>query len=313
MKLSHLLSAAIAWLALAPSLGLAAQQSFGSPQDGVDALVKAVESNDQSALHAILGPQGNRLLSTGDPVEDANNRAAFVKSYGESHKVVAEGAAQARLIIGSDAWPMPIPLVKAARGWRFDTTQGEDEIIKRRIGRDELEAIQVCQAIVDAQREYAALTLDKDGVPVYAARITSRPGEHDGLYWPAAPGESPSPLGALLAAAADEGYPAKGALRRAPYRGYYFRILKSQGANAPDGALDYVVRGKMIGGFALVAYPARYGDSGVMTFLVNHDGTIYQRDLGPGTKNAAVALKSFNPGPGWTKLEPVPTVATLMP
>jgi hypothetical protein len=313
VKLSHLLSAGIAWLALAPTLGLAAQQSFDSPQAGVEALVQAVDRNDQAALHAILGPQGSRLLSTGDPVDDANNRAAFVKSYGQSHKVVAEGETQARLIIGTDAWPMPIPLVKAARGWRFDTAQGEDEIIKRRIGRDELEALQVCQAIVDAQREYSALMLDKDGVPVYAARITSQPGKHDGLYWPAAPGESPSPLGALLAAAADEGYPTKGALRRVPYRGYYFRILKSQGADAPDGALDYLVRGKMIGGFALVAYPASYGDSGVMTFLVSHDGTIYQRDLGPGTKNAAVALKSFNPGHGWTKLDPVPAVANLNP
>ncbi len=313
VKLSQLLTVGIAWLALMPSVASAAPQSFASPQAGVDALVKALEGNDQKALRVIFGPEGSRLLSSGDPIADANYRAAFVKAYAEAHRVVPEGDTQARLMIGSDGWPMPIPLVKAAHGWRFDTIQGEDEIIKRRIGRNELEAIQVCQAIVDAQRDYSASTLDKDGVPVYATRIISRPGQHDGLYWPAATGEAPSPLGALLAAAADEGYPSEGALQRSPYRGYYFRILTSQGTAAPDGAMDYMVGGKMIGGFALIAYPARYGVSGVMTFLVNHDGAIYQSDLGAGTTDATLALKSFNPGPGWTKLDPIPAVASLDP
>jgi hypothetical protein len=312
-KLSQLLTTGFAWLALMPSMGAAAQQSFKSTQAGADALVKALEGNDQTALRAIFGSEGSRLLSSGDPVADANYRAAFVKAYGEAHRVVPEGDTQARLVVGSDGWPMPIPMVKAVHGWRFDTIEGADEIIKRRIGRDELEAIQVCQAIVDAQRDYSASMLDKDGVPVYATRIISRPGQRDGLYWPAATGEAPSPLGALLAAAADEGYPSQGALRRTPYRGYYFRILKSQGADAPDGALDYMVGGKMIGGFAVIAYPARYGASGVMSFLVNHGGATYQSDLGPATTDAAVALKSFNPGPGWTKLDPVPAVVSLDP
>jgi hypothetical protein len=217
-----------------------------------------------------------------------------------AHKVVLEGEAQATLVIGKDEWPMPIPLVRSPGGWRFDTVKGKDEILKRRIGRNELETMQVCLAIVDAEHEYAARHLD-DGNPVYAARFISSPGKHNGLYWPAQANEAPSPLGALLAAAADEGYAQQGVLRRQPYHGYYYRILTSQGKDAPDGARDYLVKGKMIGGFAVIAYPARYGASGITSFMVNHDGVIYEMDLGKNTINIASAITTFNPGTGWEK------------
>jgi hypothetical protein len=196
---------------------------------------------------------------------------------------------------------MPIPLVKDVHGWHFDTGKGKDEILKRRIGRNELETMQVCLAIIDAEREYAAQHLDSDGVPVYASRFNSSHGKHDGLYWPTKPHEAPSPLGALLATAADEGYAHKGMLRRKPYHGYYYRILTAQGEDAPDGARDYIVKGKLIGGVAVIAYPARYGASGVTSFLINHDGEIYEKDLGQNTTTDATAITSFNPGSGWKK------------
>ncbi|MDR3389881.1 MAG: DUF2950 domain-containing protein [Rudaea sp.] len=284
------------------SFAASAQRSFESAQAGVDALIKATKANDEPALRAIFGPEGSKLLSSGDPVEDAQSRAAFARAFDEASKIVPEGDAQAILMIGKDEWPMPIPLVKGRDGWRFDTIKGEDEILKRRIGRNELEAMQVCMAIVDAQREYATQHLD-DGVPVYATRLTSSPGKHDGLYWPTPPNATPSPLGALLAAAADKGYTESGALRHAPYRGYYYRILTAQGKNAAEGARDYLVKGKMIGGFAVIAYPAGYRTSGVMSFQVNHDGVIYQKDLGPDTKTVAATIKAFDPA-DWKKAEP---------
>jgi hypothetical protein len=293
----------LVFIAPTGSFATASQQSFDSPQAGITALIKAVKANDRAALRAIFGPEGSKLLSSGDAVADARSRAAFSKAYDEASKVVLEGEAQATLVIGKDEWPLPIPLVRYPDGWRFDTVKGEDEILKRRIGRNELETMQVCLAIVDAEHEYAARHLDRDGVPVYASRFTSRPGKRDGLYWPTRANEAPSPLGALLAAAADEGYARPGMLRHNPYHGYYYRLLTSQGEDAPDGARDYLVKGKMIGGFAVIAYPARYGASGVMSFFVNHDGVIYEKDLGQNTKTVAAAITTFNPGAGWKKTE----------
>jgi len=295
----------LAFIAPTESFAAAVHQSFESPQAGVTALIKAVKANDKPALRAIFGPEGSKLLSSGDAVADARSRAKFSKAYDEANKVVLEGEAQATLVIGKDEWPMPIPLVKYPDGWRFDTVKGEDEILKRRIGRNELETMQVCLAIVDAEREYAARHLDSGGVPVYASRFTSSQGKRDGLYWPAQANEAPSPLGALLANAADEGYARPGVLRREPYHGYYYRILTGQGEDAPDGARDYLVKGKMIGGFAVIAYPARYGASGVTSFLVNHDGVIYEKDLGQNTKTVAAAITTFNPGAGWKKPEQI--------
>ncbi|MGA7750778.1 MAG: DUF2950 domain-containing protein, partial [Gallionella sp.] len=248
----------LAFIAPMESFAAAAQQSFESPQAGVTALIKAVKANDKSALRAIFGREGSKLLSSGDAVADVRSRMAFSKSYDESNKVVLEGETQATLVIGKDEWPMPIPLVKYPDGWRFDTVKGKDEILKRRIGRNELETIQVCLAIVDAEREYAARHLDSDGVPVYASRFTSSPDKRDGLFWPVQANGAPSPLGALIATAADEGYARPGVFRRNPYHGYYYRILTSQGEDAPNGARDYLIKGKMIGGFAIFAYPARH-------------------------------------------------------
>jgi len=279
------------------------QKYFESPQAGITALITAVKADDKSALLAIFGPEGIRLLSSGDSVADAHSRAVFIKAYDEANKLEFDGEKQATLIIGKHEWPMPIPLAKYADGWRFDTTKGADEILKRRIGRNELETIQVCLAIVDAEREYATREVDGDGVPVYAARFTSRPGKHDGLYWQTGENESPSPLGALLAAAADEGYARPGIFRRVPYHGYYFRILTAQGEHAPGGVQDYLVKGKMIGGFSVIAYPARYRISGIMSFLVNHDGVIYEKDLGQNTTAIAAKITTFNPGAGWKKTD----------
>jgi hypothetical protein len=203
------------------------------------------------------------------------------------------------LLIGDDEWPLPIPLVKSGSRWRFDARQGEKEILARRIGANELAAIQVCLAIVDAENEYAAQVRASDGVPRYAQRFVSSPGKQDGLYWEAPAGAPPSPLGPLLAAAANEGYAESGHRTLAPYHGYYYRILTSQGAEAPGGAYDYVVNGRMIGGFAVIAYPARYGASGIMSFIVNHEGVVFEKNLGRNSAVTAAGLTSFNPDATW--------------
>jgi hypothetical protein len=257
-----------------------AQQSFPSAQAGADALAVAEKANDPAALAAI-----------------------FSKNYEESKKLVLDGDAKATLVIGKDAWPLPIPLVRQGDRWHFDTKAGEDEILKRRIGRNELEAMQVCLTIVDAEREYAAHHVDADGVPVYAARLASTPGKHDGLYWPTSESEAPSPLGPLLAKAADDGYAPAAAHELEPYHGYYYRILTRQGKDAPDGSQDYLVKGKLIGGFAVVAYPARYDASGIMSFSVDRDGKVYARNFGAGTKSAVALTAEFNPDANWKREE----------
>lgn len=276
-----------------------AQETFASPEAGVEALVVAVRANDAAKLRAILGAHGESLIHSGDAVADARRRAAFVAAYGHAHKIEMKGDASATLIIGKDQWPLPIPLVKAGGGWRFDTQQAEREILERRVGRNELAAIQVCLAIVDAEHEYVAKDQDRNGILEYARKFVSTPGKHDGLYWKTEPGAPPSPLGPLLAAAADQGYAAAGEAVLAPYHGYFYRLLTKQGKDAPGGAYDYIAKGKLIGGFAVVAYPARYGVSGVMTFIVNHNGVVYQKDLGDNTAAIAAAMTAFNPDSSW--------------
>ncbi len=294
---------AIAIFAAAPAAnaGPPVQKSFESPEAGVNALVEAAKADDQKAMQSILGPRSHKLISSGDAVADAQGREAFVKEYDEANKIVLDGDARATLVIGNDEWPLPIPLVKRGERWRFDASQGEKEILARRIGANELAAIQVCLAIVDAENEYAAVVRSGDGVPQYAARFLSTPGKQDGLYWQSEVGATPSPLGPLLAAAATEGYTESGSRVLAPYHGYYYKILTSQGADAPGGAYDYLVKGKMIGGFAVLAYPARYGASGVMSFMVNHEGVVYEKNLGHATKTVAAKLTSFNPDESWKK------------
>jgi hypothetical protein len=274
-----------------------AQQTFGNPDEAVSALVAAVKSGIRQDVLKVLGADGEDIISSGDEVADTDARNKFVAAYDAKHAVKVDGK-KASLIIGADDFPFPIPLVRTKAGWEFDTDEGRKEILYRRIGRNEIDAIETSLAFVDAENDYA----DKDrgdGVGVYAQRIISSPGKKDGLYWPSDANDSP--LGELAAEASAEGYKAGSGPQ--PYHGYYYRILTQQGASAPGGALSYIVNGKMIGGFALIAYPADYGNSGVMTFMVNHAGAIYQKDLGEDTEARAKSITAFDPDKTWTKVE----------
>lgn len=277
-----------------------AQQAFGSPDEAASALAAAVKAGDTKALTTVLGADGADIISSGDEVADAETRQKFATAYDAKHQITMDGDTKATLIVGQDDFPVPIPLVRKDGHWQFDTAAGRQEILFRRIGRNELDAIQASLAYVDAQNEYAEKDRTGAGMNTYAQRIVSQPGKKDGLYWPTAEGEEPSPLGELVAEATKQGYRAGG--ERAPFHGYYFKILTKQGPSAPGGELDYVVQGKMIGGFALVAYPAEYRNSGVMTFIVNHAGVVYQKDLGPNTAQIAERMTSFNPDKTWERV-----------
>jgi hypothetical protein len=278
------------------------QKTFSSPEEGAKALIDATKKSDMKEILQILGPEAKPFLETGDPVSDRETRERFVKSYEESNKLVKSGDTKAVLEVGKDAWPLPIPLVKENGGWRFDTQEGKEEIINRRIGRNELDVIQVCLAVVDAEREYYQRDPDGDKLLQYAQKFISAKGKRDGLYWETKRDEQPSPLGPLVARARGEGY--KGASGKPiPYHGYYYKILTGQGKDAPGGAYDYLLRGKMMGGFGMVAYPAQYGSSGIMTFIVNHDGVVYQKDLGPKTASVAQSMTRFNPDKTWTAVK----------
>jgi hypothetical protein len=295
-SLARLLTAAL--LAFAMTSAASAQQSFKTPEEAVEALATAAKAHDRKGVLAVLGADAADIVSSGDDVADRADRDRVIEAYDAKRQVVMEGADKAVLVLGNQDWPFPIPLVRKDGSWRFDTAAGREEILFRRIGRNELAAIQTILAFVDAQQEYAEKGIGGNGV--YAQRIVSRPGTKDGLYWPAQSGEDESPLGDLAASAAAEGY--RAGQQRIPYHGYYYKVLTRQGPNAPGGALDYVVRGKMIGGFALVAYPAQYGNSGVMTFLVNHQGTIYEKDLGEQTAGIASGMTAFNPDNTWQRV-----------
>ena len=298
------LTPAIVVVALAPfalSGQALAQQDYKTPQAAAEALAAAAKSSDAEAALVVLGHNGQDIISSGDKVADDNARQKFVAAYDAKHAVTMEGDNKAILIVGDDDYPFPIPMLHNKNGtWSFDTDEGRREILYRRIGRNELDTIQICLAYVDAQDDYAS----KDrgfGSGVYAQRFISQPGKKDGLYWPTAQGEDESPLGELFAVASRQGY--RAGEGRTPYHGYYFKILTKQGPAAEGGAADYVVDGKMIGGFALVAYPAQYRNSGVMTFIVNYAGAVFQKDLGPNTAKIAEAMTSFNPDSGWTKVD----------
>jgi hypothetical protein len=289
--------AAIVALSLMSS-GSQAQQSFPSPEDAVAALAAAIKSGNKRELLRVLGRDAEDIVESGDDVADAETRKAFISTYDTKHSIKAEGNKKATLVLGTDDFPFPVPLVNVKGGWEFDADAGRIEILYRRIGRNELDAIQTSLAYVDAQNEYA----EKDrgaGVGVYAQRIASSSGKKDGLFW--RDDADPSPLGELAAQASAEGYKIDG--NGTPYHGYYFRILKAQGSDAPGGALNYVVKDKMIGGFALIAWPAEYGNSGVMTFLVNHAGTVYQKDLGSRTDFVAKRTMLFDPDQTWKKVD----------
>lgn len=279
------------------------QKTFSSPEEGVKALIDAAKKNDTKGILEILGADAKSIIESGDPVADNEGRERFVKSYDEANKLVKSGEAEMVLEVGKDEWPFPIPLVKENNGWRFDTKEGKEEIINRRIGRNELDVIQVSLAIVDAEREYYQRDPDGDKLLQYAQKLISTKGKRDGLYWETKPNEQPSPLGSLVARARAEGYKGAGG-KPVPYHGYYYKLLTGQGKDAPGGAYDYLVKGKMMGGFGVVAYPAQYGSSGIMTFIVNHDGVVYQKDLGAKTASVAQSMTKFNPDKTWTPVKP---------
>jgi len=290
---------AVVAVALLSSASLA-QQAYSSPEEAAAGLAAAVKSGTSKAILRVLGNDAADVIESGDDVADAETRQRFLSAYDAKHSIKAEGNKKATLILGADEFPFPIPLVNNKGGWEFDPAAGRLEILYRRIGRNELDAIQTCLAFVDAENEYAEKDRTGQGAGVYAQRIVSSPGKKDGLFW--RDEQDPSPLGELAAQASAEGYKVGDQEQAAPYHGYHFRILKGQGSDAPGGALYYVVKGKMIGGFALIAYPAEYGNSGVMTFMVNHAGTVYQKDLGGRTEIIAKRITLFDPDQTWKKV-----------
>ncbi|HEY3275014.1 MAG TPA: DUF2950 domain-containing protein [Syntrophorhabdaceae bacterium] len=296
------LSIALLALPLQGHAAQAGQKTFASPEEAVKALIGAVKADNLKGLNAIFGPAGKEVLGSGDAVQDKAAMERFLNAYEVKNALVRDGDAKTVLQVGVEEWPFPIPIVKKGKRWFFDTKKGKEELINRRVGRNELDTIQTCLAYVDAQREYAVKGRENDGLLEYAQKIVSTSGTKDGLYWEAKPGQEESPLGDFVARATREGYK-KTNNKPIPYHGYYFKILKGQGKNAPGGAYDYVLNGKMIGGFGLIAYPAQYDVSGVMTFIVNHDGIVYQKDLGKETAKIAGAIGLFDPDPGWKKVE----------
>jgi hypothetical protein len=305
-------------LALAPFSSFAAQdaqataprptasdaQVFTIPDEAAKALLDLARSGDSKQAAALFGARGAELFSSGDEIEDKNNRADFVAMAVKNTRIEQTGADRAIVHVGQEDWPFPIPIVKRSDGWRFDAEQGGEEILNRRIGRNELSTLATLNGYLEAQFEYANLDRNGDGVAEYAQKLRSEPGSFDGLYWDAAAGQPPSPLGPLVADARAEGYSLKSpAAEPSPYHGYYYRILTRQGGEAPGGPYDYVINGRMIAGFGMIAFPAQYSSSGVMTFIVNHQGKIYQKNLGPDTSRIASALTEYNPDQSWELVE----------
>lgn len=309
MRASRLRFAAIMLVAFSLAAGCARQKepealgAFKTPEEATAAFVAKLESNDVAALTAMLGPRSEELLDSGDAVQDAADRAEFVAAYRTKHSFIDDGADRKALVVGEQDWMLPIPLVKTDGGWRFDGAAGVDELIYRRVGANELGAIAVCRGFVDAQIDYAAVGHDGDPAGIYALKLISDEGLHNGLYWPVEEGESPSPAGPFVALAAAEGYRRVEGERR-PYHGYYYRMLYSQGPNANGGARDYFKDGVLSEGFALIAWPADYGSSGVMTFIVSQDGIVFQKDLGDDTAKTVEGIDTFDPDATWTAIVP---------
>ncbi len=278
----------------------AGQKTFPSAAAASKALVAALQSDDTSALLNILGPNAKEILSSGDAVEDRDNRQEFVEKYKQMHRLVTEPDGTTTLYIGAENWPTPIPLVQKGGAWYFDTATGKQEILYRRIGRNELAVIQVCHELVDAEKEYYATP--HDGVQQYAQKLYSDPGKHNGLYWQASAAEGESSIGPFVACASAEGYTGSPGQKSEPFQGYYFRVLRGEGTNEGDGH-NYIVDGKMTKGFAVLAFPAEYRSSGVMTFMVNQDGIAYQKDLGPHTAQTARTLTRYELDSTWRKAD----------
>ena len=285
---------------LTVATGALAQGRYRSPDEAVAALADAVRTDAPQQIIRVLGPGSDEIVLSGDPVDDAAIRKRFLAAFEAKYQIVPDGKDQAVLIVGDERWPFPIRLVRLNNTWRFNTQLASSEMVYRRIGRNEMSAIDACAVYVAAQKEYAEKGFAGKGV--YARRFISRPGERDGLYWPAPSGEDGSPLGEFAASAAEQGYSVEGK-RWAPYQGYYYKILTRQGPNAAGGEVDYMVSGNMVGGFALVAYPAQYRRSGLMTFLVNHQGTIYEKDFGLRTTDIGMEMTSFDPDDTWRRVK----------
>jgi hypothetical protein len=296
---SAALSTAFALVALALPYGYAqanGQKTYSSSKEAVDTFIQAVRGGNTTDLLAILGPGSEEIITSSDAVADKAGRDRFLVGYDLKHSLTESAPHLLSLNIGKDGWPFPIPLVHANDKWYWDGVAGKEEILYRRIGNNELAAIDVCKGAVAAERDYA--TTGHDGLPtgIFAQRLESEPGKQNGLYWEVNEGEMPSPAGPLLGQANSEGY---GSGKRLPYHGYYYRLLKAQGANAKGGAKSYIVDGKMTGGFAFVAYPADYRSGGVMTFIVSENGTIYEKDLGEKTADLALQMTEYNPDASW--------------
>jgi hypothetical protein len=297
-KIAALATLLLACFAVDSAARQRGKKMFSAPEEASQAFAAAVQSNDETALLEILGPDSRQIVSSGDPTEDAESRANFARKYQEMHRLVKEPDGSVTLYIGAENWPIPIPLAMKGNFWFFDTEAGKKEILFRRIGRNELSAIRVCQALVAAQKEYFAMEHKE-----YANQIFSDADAHNGLYWNVSDGEPQSPIGPLVASAVVEGYGKGKAGLQTPYRGYFFRVLTRQGKHAPDGAKSYIVNGKMTEGFAFAAYPAEYRSSGVMTFIVNQDGIVYEKDLGNKTEALGKAVQEYNPDSSWGKAE----------
>jgi hypothetical protein len=294
----------LTWTASGHRALAAGERLFPSPEDAVTALHAAAKSGGLDAVIAIFGSEGKGLIDSSDEAAARRNRDVFAAAMNEGWRLEDVGPARKTLIVGNEQWPFPVPLVKEGNAWRFDTAAGREEVLARRIGRNELTAIRLCHTYVRAQRLYARDGHDTQGAGAYAAKFRSDPGTQNGLYWPDEPGVARSPLGDLVAEAAAEGRTIGGdGSAPAPFHGYYFRILTGQGAAAPGGARSYVVNGRMTGGFALVAWPAVYDETGVMTFIVNHDGVVHEKDLGADTGTAARAMTGYDPDPSWVPVD----------
>jgi Protein of unknown function (DUF2950) len=301
-----LIAALIAPLALGAPSG---EKAFKTPEAAVQALIKGIQAKDAQALLGVLGSVAKPLIDSGDPVADKNARDGFLAKYNAKHSLDKSTPDKVTLNVGEDDWPFPIPVVSKDGGWYFDSAAGAEEIINRRVGENELSTIQSCLAYVDAQQEYYLRNVQKDPLQHYANKLISSPGKKDGLYWPAAADEPQSPLGEEFVAARAEGYLKAGTPKGSPFHGYIYRILTRQGLSAAGGAYDYTVNGELLGGFGMIAFPAEYGSTGVMSFIVNQDGVVYSRDLGPHTEEVAMGVAEFNPDTMWTKEDGATTVA----
>jgi Protein of unknown function (DUF2950) len=287
--------------------GAASRASFGeafaSKEAAVQAFIEAIHADNDAALLKILGPEAKRVVSSGDPVADKAAKSRIASAYDQMHRFVTTSDGRVFIYVGAENWPLPIPLLKRKGKWYFDTAFGKEEILARRIGKNELAAIQVCQGVVQAQQQYESQVQAGEDAKQYAQKFMSDEGKHNGLFWKAASGEAPSPLGPLIVSASAEGYHRSGTGKPTPYHGYIYRILKEQGPNAKGGAHSYLQDGKMTGGFAVLAYPAAYRSSGVMTFMAGQDGVVYQKDLGRHTDEIAPSIKAYDPDDTWQRVQ----------